>query len=184
MLNSQRRFGSPWVGVQGDPPNHGRGLIGGARLRIPGLRLAQVRAIQGTSLIIVQKIIIWYSIHFRVLQFPLTCYKYESKLVYRKPETSYPHKTHTHIKKRARMSSHYFKAIWQKNMCVRLARDVESLSKKIEEQHFFLLHTPDHSQPTICLVDLVDSFLRWLSAPAPRSGKSLCPADVACSGTC
>jgi len=65
-------------------------------------------------------------------------------------------------------------------MCVRLARDVESLSKKIEEQHFFLLHTPDHSQPTICLVDLVDSFLRWLSAPAPRSGKSLCPADVTC----
>ena len=91
--------------------------------------------------------------------------------------------THTHIKKRARMSSHYFKAIWQKNMCVRWARDVESLSKKIEEQQFFLLHTPDHSQPTICLVDLVDSFLRWLSAPAPRSGKSLCPADVACSGT-
>ena len=68
-------------------------------------------------------------------------------------------------------------------MCVRWARDVESLSKKIEEQQFFLLHTPDHSQPTICLVDLVDSFLRWLSAPAPRSGKSLCPADVACSGT-
>ena len=26
MLNSQRRFGSPWVGVQGDPPNHGWGL--------------------------------------------------------------------------------------------------------------------------------------------------------------
>ena len=100
MLNSQRRFGSPWVGVQGDPPNHGRGLIGGARLRIPGLRLAQVRAIQGTSLIIVQKIIIWYSIHFRVLQFPLTCYKYESKLVYPKPETSYPHKTHTHTLKK------------------------------------------------------------------------------------
>jgi hypothetical protein len=94
-----------------------------------------------------------------------------------------PTKTHTHIKKRARMSSHYFKAIWQKNMCVRWARDVESLSKKIEEQQFLLLHTPDHSIsfPTYYLFGWLGWFLPALAErtctpqwkiPVP-SGRSL-----------